>query len=276
MPECQHYEELISAYLDGELSAHEAEELTVHLASCPKCAALLDTYKLLFGKTPVVKAPAGFAASVMGMTAAVQPPRRAKKRAPIIRLVAAAAACLLLVGAAVPLFGGALMGKAERADNAAQFESEAVMYSTTADSADSKVFAGTPLTDTVEAVSETCAEPEVECAAGKSPTPGATVPDASATASNEEGRRFEEEEAGATAILVLEDDADDAGSIMTNAVYIHGELPECCRGLEFEELTGSDGAAFYAEIDNLLAQELIYLGYEHDEGAIDILVWYPN
>ena len=36
MPECQHYEELISAYLDGELSAHEAEELTAHLASCPE------------------------------------------------------------------------------------------------------------------------------------------------------------------------------------------------------------------------------------------------
>ena len=69
MPECQHYEELISAYLDGELSSHEEEVLRAHLASCPKCAALLDTYKLLFGKTPVVKAPAGFAASVMGMTA---------------------------------------------------------------------------------------------------------------------------------------------------------------------------------------------------------------
>lgn len=40
--DCEHYEELLSAALDGELSAEEQRELDEHLARCPACAALFD------------------------------------------------------------------------------------------------------------------------------------------------------------------------------------------------------------------------------------------
>lgn len=39
---CKRYEELMSAALDGELSAQERQELDRHLAECPACAALFD------------------------------------------------------------------------------------------------------------------------------------------------------------------------------------------------------------------------------------------
>ena len=40
--DCTRYEELMSAALDGELSADERRELDRHLAECPACAALFD------------------------------------------------------------------------------------------------------------------------------------------------------------------------------------------------------------------------------------------
>lgn len=40
--DCTRYEELISAALDGELSAGERRELDRHLAECPACAALFN------------------------------------------------------------------------------------------------------------------------------------------------------------------------------------------------------------------------------------------
>ncbi len=40
--ECEYYEELLSAYLDGETGTGEARELDVHLDACLPCRNWLD------------------------------------------------------------------------------------------------------------------------------------------------------------------------------------------------------------------------------------------
>jgi len=42
--ECDRVEELLPLYIDGELSAREAEELDAHLAACAGCSRALETY----------------------------------------------------------------------------------------------------------------------------------------------------------------------------------------------------------------------------------------
>jgi anti-sigma factor RsiW len=42
---CERFEELLSAYLEGELDAAEREAFGSHLASCPACAELLAVFR---------------------------------------------------------------------------------------------------------------------------------------------------------------------------------------------------------------------------------------
>jgi predicted anti-sigma-YlaC factor YlaD len=46
---CERFEELLSAYLEGELAAAEKAEADSHLAACPECAALLALMKDMTG-----------------------------------------------------------------------------------------------------------------------------------------------------------------------------------------------------------------------------------
>ncbi len=46
---CERIEELLSAYLEGELGAAERAEVESHLASCPACAGLLEALREVTG-----------------------------------------------------------------------------------------------------------------------------------------------------------------------------------------------------------------------------------
>ena len=46
---CERFEELLSAYLEGELAAAEKAAVDAHLAACPECAALLALMKEMTG-----------------------------------------------------------------------------------------------------------------------------------------------------------------------------------------------------------------------------------
>jgi predicted anti-sigma-YlaC factor YlaD len=46
---CERFEELLSAYLEGEVAAAEKAEMDVHLAACPECAALLALMREMTG-----------------------------------------------------------------------------------------------------------------------------------------------------------------------------------------------------------------------------------
>ena len=73
MRNCDEIVELISASLDGQLTADEQTALNEHIACCPACSALLDDLSALHlaaAELEEVPAPAGFAASVMGVIAA--------------------------------------------------------------------------------------------------------------------------------------------------------------------------------------------------------------
>ncbi|MCA9673342.1 MAG: zf-HC2 domain-containing protein, partial [Myxococcales bacterium] len=54
---CEHYHELLSAALDGELDAAEELELERHLALCPRCEDLGRTYAALKRATFAAIAP---------------------------------------------------------------------------------------------------------------------------------------------------------------------------------------------------------------------------
>ena len=73
MRSCDEIAELISASLDGELSADEQTALDEHIAHCPACSALLDDLRALHTAAAdweEVPAPAGFTESVMSAIAA--------------------------------------------------------------------------------------------------------------------------------------------------------------------------------------------------------------
>jgi anti-sigma factor RsiW len=42
---CERFEELLSAYLEGEVSAEERREMDTHATSCPACAELLSLFR---------------------------------------------------------------------------------------------------------------------------------------------------------------------------------------------------------------------------------------
>lgn len=42
---CKRFEELLSAYVEGELSAEERSEMDGHIAACPACAELLAFFR---------------------------------------------------------------------------------------------------------------------------------------------------------------------------------------------------------------------------------------
>lgn len=111
---CDKYLELMSAALDGELSAEERRELDSHLAVCPDCAQL---YQNLSGQTAVMReldceVPADLKERIMSNLPKQEQPAKQgkvihwKRWAPV-----AAAACLALVVALVPK-GGMMANKA--------------------------------------------------------------------------------------------------------------------------------------------------------------------
>lgn len=97
---CQHYYELISQRLDGELTWEEQQELESHLADCPSCRALAEQLSGLhedFSALEEIPAPEGFAQGVMDRIRMEE----SKKVIPLFRrpqfkAAAGLAACLVL------------------------------------------------------------------------------------------------------------------------------------------------------------------------------------
>lgn len=111
MASCEHYEQQISALLDGELPDSEREELEAHLRTCEACAAVYTEFQNLSKtmKETVGAPPADLIHNVMTQITAeatdatsVQEARR-KRRS--WRGLAAMAACFALI-AGVVFFSG--------------------------------------------------------------------------------------------------------------------------------------------------------------------------
>lgn len=115
MMSCEKIQELISAMLDGEISADERRAIETHINDCPECAAMYADFAALSGifEESAEKVPDGLHARIMK---GVRTSRRPKKPLIIqLRPYMSAAACLVVAVGAV----FALRGEPKSADSIA-------------------------------------------------------------------------------------------------------------------------------------------------------------
>ena len=100
---CEQMNDLLWAFLDGELTAQEEEQMHAHLEQCADCRALLEqlqTLRTSFSDLEEIPAPEGFAEGVMNRIKAESKPKVIPlfKRPQIRALTAMAACAVLFVG----------------------------------------------------------------------------------------------------------------------------------------------------------------------------------
>lgn len=138
MKNCEYYEELIGAALDGEITAEEDKELRAHLESCEACRSFYEAMQAISGTDEALgDVPENFTANVMARVheAAAPAEKPAKKKTNITRLVTRYGA--LAAAAAVAIWAGVTFGgtfAAKRADSTASNAPEIAMYSVAGDS----------------------------------------------------------------------------------------------------------------------------------------------
>ena len=133
MKNCEYYEELIGAAIDGEITAEEDKELRAHLESCEACRNFYEAMQAISGTDEVLgDVPEDFTASVMARVreAAAPAEKPAKKKTNITRLVTRYGA--LAAAAAVAIWAGVTFGgtfAAKRADSTASNAPKIAIYS---------------------------------------------------------------------------------------------------------------------------------------------------
>ena len=148
MKNCEYYEELIGAALDGEITAEEDKELRAHLESCEACRSFYEAMQAISGTDDALgDVPENFTANVMARVheAAAPAEKPAKKKASIQRLVTRCGA--LAAAAAVAIWAGVTFSgtfAAKGASSAAREESEIAMYSAAEDSGETDTPAEAP------------------------------------------------------------------------------------------------------------------------------------
>ena len=149
MKNCEYYEELIGAALDGEITAEEDKELRAHLESCEACRSFYEAMQAISGTDDALgDVLENFTANVMARVRETAAPaeKPAKKKAGIARLVtrygALAAAAAVAIWAGVT-FSGTFAAKG--ASSTAREESEIAMYSAAEDSAETETPAEAPV-----------------------------------------------------------------------------------------------------------------------------------
>lgn len=148
MKNCEYYEELIGAALDGEITAEEDKELCAHLESCEACRNFYEAMQAISGTDDALgDVPENFTANVMARVHETAAPaeKLAKKKVSIQRLVTRCGA--LAAAAAVAIWAGVTFSgtfAAKGASSTAREESEIAMYSAAEDSAETETPAEAP------------------------------------------------------------------------------------------------------------------------------------
>lgn len=121
MTDCAKIQELISAMLDGELSAEEKSIVKEHIDSCSECAQMYEMFALVSGEleSDLAETPADLKNKVM---AGIKPEKKKKGLIVSLRPYMTAAACLVLV---IGIFAAGRGGFGTMADNAASAEPRA-------------------------------------------------------------------------------------------------------------------------------------------------------
>lgn len=148
MKNCEYYEELIGAALDGEITAEEDKELRAHLESCEACRSFYEAMQAISGTDDALgDVPENFTANVMARVHETAAPaeKPAKKKASIQRLVTRCGA--LAAAAAVAIWAGVTFSgtfAAKGASSTAGEESGIAMYSAAEDSGETDTPAEAP------------------------------------------------------------------------------------------------------------------------------------
>ena len=98
MKYCDEYAPALSAFVDGELTEQEKNEVLAHVETCEGCRtylAELMTMRLAFGDLEEYDAPAGFAESVMARLHEEAAPKKRTQRKKWMGLAACAAVVLM-------------------------------------------------------------------------------------------------------------------------------------------------------------------------------------
>ena len=160
---CERYEELISALLDGELSAEEEAEVRAHMADCPDCRAMYEAFAAVGEALREQDVPDTLHSGIMETVTAAEKASRTQHTIVRLRPVLAAAACLVvLVGTVFALkntvgFGRVAMKSSEAAPQAA--EAPAALYTAGSSASGSAAEPETPMQDSMllESKAETAA-----------------------------------------------------------------------------------------------------------------------
>lgn len=136
MSECP--DELLSGYLDGELSDADARAVEAHLAECPSCAAELEGLRELTALSQHMSAPAvsdaEWAAGWDAISARIAPARKEArpslwKRLGRLRYALVPAAAAALIALAVGVWGLGPYNEAEAEECVVEFVESAEGYS---------------------------------------------------------------------------------------------------------------------------------------------------
>lgn len=120
MKVCDDYSEMISAYVDGELTDEDADALEEHLQACEECRSALNAYReiALAISDDYEEVPEGFAESVMQKINSAEKKRR-RGRISVITRWACAAACVAIVAIVSPRLPNLGCGAAKTANDCA-------------------------------------------------------------------------------------------------------------------------------------------------------------
>lgn len=97
MNECERFEEMISALLDGELSAGEEAEVRAHMEHCPECRAMYEAFAAVGEAIGTQEVPATLHSGIMEKVHAAEKASRTQHTIVRMRPILAAAACLIVV-----------------------------------------------------------------------------------------------------------------------------------------------------------------------------------
>ncbi len=186
MSQCEHYQELISRMVDGELSAAEERELSEHIESCRECAALFEAFSLISGRIgeDLEEAPFDLRENVMAEIRREEV-RRRNRLPSVLRGVLSAAACVALI---FGVYLGVSMTRGNHLstaayDSAAQEEKAAAPEEAAPRSVESPAMAAGEISPALE--SEAAADKAAAPAVNSFPTAEAELPEEAAQSMDE-------------------------------------------------------------------------------------------
>ena len=185
MRTCEEYQELISAMLDGGLTAEETAEVEAHIASCGECRAMYEAFAAVSGME-AAEVPDTLHQNVMTKVTAAQKAFKTQNKIIRLRPILTTAACLVVVVGTLFAVRSGFMGGRKAASEALMAAPAATVADAAAPEGVMKAAAESPM----EAAPTEPAAPVMFAAASEEMAP------ATGAAETEEGYSYANDIAG--------------------------------------------------------------------------------